>query len=226
MKNIRILVAEDDERLRTILLKYLTKEGYEGLGAADGDAALDLWVENRPDLVILDVGLPGTDGFEVLRTIRAEEDIPVLMLTARREEADKLTGFGLGADDYVTKPFSPRELMVRIAAILRRSGVLSTAKEITAGPLTIYPGERKVVAAGEAVEIPGKEYELLLYFLGHRGQILTRGQLIDRLWGYDFDGDPRVVDTTIKRLRKKLGAAGSVIETVRGVGYRFNDDLI
>ncbi len=220
MKEIRILLAEDDEKLRHILVKYLKKEDYTVLEAGDGVCALALWAENHPDLVILDINMPLADGFEVLSQIREEDSVPVLLLTARQEEQDKIEGFEYGADDYVTKPFSPRVLMARVRALLRRSGILSVNPEILLGEVRILPERGQVFCGEQPVSLTEKEYGLLMLLINHRGQVLSRIQMIERIWGYDFEGDHRVVDTTIKRIRKKLGSEGSRIESVRGVGYR------
>lgn len=220
MKEIRILLAEDDEKLRHILVKYLKKEDYTVLEAGDGVCALALWAENHPDLVILDINMPLADGFEVLSQIREEDSVPVLLLTARQEEQDKIEGFEYGADDYVTKPFSPRVLMARVRALLRRSGILSVNPEILLGEVRILPERGQVFCGEQSVSLTEKEYGLLMLLINHRGQVLSRIQMIERIWGYDFEGDYRVVDTTIKRIRKKLGSEGSRIESVRGVGYR------
>ncbi|MEG0075580.1 MAG: response regulator transcription factor [Eubacterium sp.] len=223
MKNIRILLAEDEDQLRKVILKYLEKEGYEGLGAANGEEALDLFIEKQPDCVILDVNMPIMDGFEVLEEIRKNDNTPVIMLTARREEDDKITGFESGADDYVTKPFSPRELMVRLKALLKRSGLLSIEKEIKINGIVIEHNSKTVFVDGAETILTAKEYAVLMYLINHQKMILAREQIVDRIWGFDFDGDYRVVDTTIKRLRKKLGERGSCIQTVRGMGYKLEE---
>lgn len=221
MKGIRILVAEDEEKLREIVLKYLKKEGYEGIGAVDGEEALDLWAEKQPDCIILDVTMPKLDGFEVLEEIRATDNVPVIMLTARREEEDKLQGFEIGADDYVTKPFSPRELMVRIKALLKRSGIATAETTIDICGLNFNAEEREMTINNEIIKLTQKEYEVLVYFINHQKLVLSREQILDRIWGFDYEGDVRVVDTTIKRLRKKMGEKGECIQTVRGIGYKF-----
>jgi DNA-binding response OmpR family regulator len=220
-KEIRILVAEDEEKLREIVLKYIKKEGYDGFGAVDGEAALDLWAEKKPDLIVLDVMMPKMDGFEVLEEIRQTDNVPVIMLTARREEDDKIQGFESGTDDYVTKPFSPRELMVRIKALLKRSGVATAASRLDICGMQFTPEERQLTINGETIQLTQKEYEILVYFINHQKLVLSREQILDRIWGFDYEGDIRVVDTTIKRLRKKLGEKGECIQTVRGLGYKF-----
>lgn len=223
MKGIRILVAEDEDKLREIVLKYLKKEGYEGFGAANGEEALNLWAEKQPDCIILDVMMPIMDGFEVLEEIRETDNVPVIMLTARREENDKIQGFEVGADDYVTKPFSPRELMVRIKALLKRSGVATAENKIKICGISLTPGDRFMTINSKEISLTQKEYEVLLFFVNHQKMVLSREQILDRIWGFDFEGDMRVVDTTIKRLRKKMEEKGECIQTVRGVGYKFQE---
>ncbi|HEY5537111.1 MAG TPA: response regulator transcription factor [Acetobacterium sp.] len=223
MKGIRILVAEDEDKLREIVLKYLKKEGYEGFGAANGEEALNLWAEKQPDCIILDVMMPIMDGFEVLEEIRETDNVPVIMLTARREENDKIQGFEVGADDYVTKPFSPRELMVRIKALLKRSGVATAENKIKICGISLTPGDRFMTINNKEISLTQKEYEVLLFFVNHQKMVLSREQILDRIWGFDFEGDMRVVDTTIKRLRKKMEEKGECIQTVRGVGYKFQE---
>ncbi|MGV8906680.1 MAG: response regulator transcription factor [Acetobacterium sp.] len=223
MKGIRILVAEDEDKLREIVLKYLKKEGYEGFGAANGEEALDLWAEKQPDCIILDVTMPIMDGFEVLEEIRETDNVPVIMLTARREEDDKIQGFEGGADDYVTKPFSPRELMVRIKALLKRSGVATAESKINVCGISLTPGDRFMTIDGDEISLTQKEYEVLLFFVNHQKMVLSREQILDRIWGFDYEGDMRVVDTTIKRLRKKMAKKEECIQTVRGVGYKFQE---
>jgi len=223
MKGIRILVAEDEDKLREIVLKYLKKEGYEGIGAANGEEALDLWAEKQPDCIILDVMMPIMDGFEVLAEIRETDNVPVIMLTARREEDDKIQGFEVGADDYVTKPFSPRELMVRIKALLKRSGIATAESEHDICGINFNSEERLMTINNEIVKLTQKEYEILIYFINHQKIVLSREQILDRIWGFNYEGDMRVVDTTIKRLRKKMEAKGECIQTVRGIGYKFQE---
>lgn len=223
MKGIRILIAEDEDKLRAIILKYLKKEGYLGIGAVNGEEALELWAEEKPDCIILDVTMPLLDGFEVLREIRESDDVPVIMLTARREEEDKLLGFHVGADDYVTKPFSPRELMVRIKALLKRSGITTVEENICVLGIKVKAEERSVLIEENEISLTQKEYEVLLYFMNHQKLVLSREQILDRIWGFDYEGDTRVVDTTIKRLRKKIGKKGECIQTVRGIGYKLQE---
>lgn len=216
---IRILVAEDEDKLRNIILKYLKKEGYEGIGAIDGEDALDKWAECKPDCLILDIMMPKLDGFEVLKIIRESDSLPVIMLTALREEDDKITGFEEGADDYLTKPFSVRELLVRIKALLKRSGILSNDDYFVVGEMAITLSLRQVQIKDEIIHLTPKEFEVLVYLMNNQKLVLSREQILDRIWGYAFEGDSRVVDTTIKRLRQKLRP--DYIQTIRGIGYKF-----
>lgn len=221
MADIRILVAEDEASLLNLIVKYLEKEGFVVIPTKDGEEALDRWYECPADLAILDVMMPHVDGFEVLATIREDSDIPVIMLTAKREEQDRLQGFELGTDDYITKPFSPRELVMRVHALLRRSGKLSQNKEIKLPCMGIDTASKTVSTASGDVHLSAREFDLLTYFIDNKGIALSRSQILERIWGYDYEGDTRVLDTTIKRLRKKLGSCGDAIVTLRGVGYRF-----
>ena len=221
MGGIRILVAEDDTNLRNLLTKYLEKEGYSVFLASDGEKAMDIWYETPVDLAILDVMMPYADGWEVLEEIRQDSDIPVIMLTAKREEEDRLKGFDLGTDDYMTKPFSSRELVMRVKALLKRSGKLSQNTKIDL-PGIVVDRETKIVETNTGlVELSAREFDLLLYFIDNKSHALTRMQILDRIWGYEYDGDTRVLDTTIKRLRHKLGDCGKCIRTLRGTGYIF-----
>lgn len=218
---IRILVAEDEDKLRNIILKYLNKEGYEGIAAIDGEDALDKWAEFKPECIILDVMMPKLDGFEVLKIIRETDSLPIIMLTALREEDDKITGFEGGVDDYLTKPFSVRELLVRIKALLKRSGILSTDEHFYVEDMEIILNERQVKIKDQIIHLTPKEFDVLIYLINNQKLALSREQILDRIWGYAFEGDSRVVDTTIKRLRKKLKEEGEYIQTIRGIGYKF-----
>lgn len=221
MSGIRILVAEDDDNLRKLITKYLETEGYSVFSAEDGGKALDLWYETPADLAILDVMMPVSDGWEVLSEIREDSDIPVIMLTAKREEEDRLKGFDLGTDDYITKPFSTRELVMRVKALLKRSGKLSQNMKIEFPGIIIDKNSKAVQTASGTAELSAREFDLLLYFIDNKDHALTRFQILDRIWGFDYDGDTRVLDTTIKRLRHKLGDCGKCIRTLRGTGYIF-----
>ncbi|MDX1357297.1 MAG: response regulator transcription factor [Clostridia bacterium] len=221
MSGIRVLLAEDEMNLRNLISKYLENEGYSVFSAKDGEKALDIWYETQVDLAILDVMMPNADGWEVLTEIREESDIPVIMLTAKRDEDDRLKGFGLGTDDYITKPFSTRELIMRVKALLKRSGKLSQQSMIELPGISVDRDARTVHTVSGNADLSSREFDLLLYFIDNKGHTLTRIQLLDRIWGYDYDGDTRVLDTTIKRLRRKLGECGKCIRTLRGTGYIF-----
>jgi DNA-binding response OmpR family regulator len=223
-----VLVVDDEASVRDLVSRYLTREGFVVHGSEDGEAALAMVRQIRPDLVILDVMLPGMDGFEVLRRLREWSQVYVLLLTARTEETDKVVGLSVGADDYLTKPFSPRELVARVKAILRRGrGATDRPQPLVFGRLRIDPGERRVWKDGVPVDLTALEFDLLLALAGHPRLVFNRAQLIERVWGSDFFGDERVVDVHIKELRKKLEddpSRPAFITTVRGVGYRFEGE--
>lgn len=219
----RILVVDDEEHIRTIIKKYADFEGYAVEEAENGMQAVELCREKEYDLVIMDIMMPELDGFSACREIRKHSDVPVIMLSARGEEYDRIHGFELGIDDYVVKPFSPKELMMRVSAVLKRS-----KKEEKSERDVVQIGALKVDFTGRVVEIDGKrldltpkEYDLLFYLVRNKNIALTREQLLNAVWGYDFYGDDRTLDTHIKLLRKSLGDYSSHIVTLRGVGYRF-----
>ena len=220
-----ILIADDEARIRRLVSDFLKREGHTVLEAGDGEEALRCIQEAQPpvDLAILDVMMPGLDGFALLRVLRSEEatqSMPVMMLTARAEDNDQLLGLESGADDYVTKPFSPLVLVARVRNLLGRVNKKPGGSEVF-GPLEISEKRREVRVNGESVELTPKEYELLIYFKNNKGIALSRESVLNSVWGYDYFGDLRTVDTHVKKLRAKLGACGSMIETVRGYGYRF-----
>lgn len=213
-----ILLVEDEERLRKVLKLYLEKEGFKVEEAEDGEEALEKFAENVYDILILDVMLPKRDGWSVLRQIRKRSDVPVIMLTARGEEDDKIFGFELGVDDYVVKPASPREIVARVKAILKR--VNRKSSDILQD-FIVDKAAREVYVMGEKVELTPKEFDLLLYLYERPNVALSREQILNAVWGYDYFGDLRTVDTHIKNLREKLGEYREYIETVRGFGYKF-----
>ncbi|MFI0355916.1 response regulator [Actinomadura sp. 9N407] len=222
----RVLVVEDEESFSDALSYNLRKEGFEVAVAATGPDALDIFERNGADLVLLDLMLPGLPGTEVCRELRSRSNVPVIMLTAKDSEVDKVVGLELGADDYVTKPFSTRELIARMRAVLRRRGEVEELAPATleAGPVRMDVERHVVSVAGEGVQLPLKEFELLEVLLRNAGRVLTRMQLIDRVWGADYVGDTKTLDVHIKRLRAKIEAAPSTpryIVTVRGLGYKF-----
>jgi len=230
MGQIKILIVDDEQTIVSTVRAYLEPEGYTVYTAADGPAALKAARTWRPDLVVLDIMLPGLDGIEVLRRMRQESDVYVLMLTAKAEEADKLVGLGMGADDYLTKPFSPRELVARAKAILRRGRSPDVHDAILVfRRLRIDTEARRVWKDDQPVELTPIEFDLLLTLAQHRGRVLSREQLIEHVWGYDYYGDERVVDVHIGRIRKKLEddpANPVLVATARSAGYRFEDDLV
>ena len=220
----RLLVADDEMRIRELIKKYAKFEGYEVEEAADGLETLNKFGSGEYDLVILDVMMPELDGFSVCREIRRKNPTPVIMLSARGEEYDKIHGFELGVDDYVVKPFSPRELMMRVAAVLKRTGVERTQKELyEKNGLRVDFTSRQVWLDGQELSLSPKEYDLLFYLVRHRGVALSRERLLNQVWGYDFYGDDRTLDTHIKLLRRTLGRLSGNIVTLRGVGYRFDE---
>ena len=221
-----VLVVEDEPTLRETLAEALESEGYRALQAGDGKSGLALFRSEHPDLVLLDLMLPELSGLEVTRQVRAESAVPIVMLTARDAEVDKVVGLELGADDYVTKPFSSRELVARIRAVLRRGGepedLITNALE--AGPVRMDVDRHTVAVDGAAVSLPLKEFDLLELLLRNAGRVLTRGQLIDRVWGADYVGDTKTLDVHVKRLRSKIQpdpAHPKSLVTVRGLGYKF-----
>ena len=224
----RILVVDDEFRIRQIIRKYAEFEGYEVEEAVDGMQAIEICRKKEFDLIIMDVMMPELDGFSACREIRKFRDTPIIMLSARGEEYDKIHGFELGSDDYVVKPFSPKELMMRVGAVIKRSG--STDQKIGKRDVFTYKGlevdftARIVTIDGKRVEMTPKEYELFFYMVRNKGIALTRESLISEVWGYDFFGDERTLDTHIKLLRKSLGEYSKCIVTLRGVGYRFETD--
>ncbi len=219
----RVLVVDDEAQIRSILRAYLDAEGFSVDEAATGADALNL-LRHKPDLVLLDIGLPDLTGLEVLAKIRAASDVYVILVTARAEEVDKLVGLSVGADDYITKPFSPREVVARVKTVLRRVVATDTDDGVLAfAGLTIYPSRREVTAHGEPVHLSALEFDVLTVLAGSPGRVFSRAQLLERVWGYDYFGDERVVDVHIRSIRKALGDdvdAPRFIGTVRGVGYK------
>ena len=216
----RILIVEDEESYREPLVYQLTREGYDVSAAATGEEGLELFTKGGIDLVLLDLMLPGLDGTALCRRIREQSRVPIIMLTAKSEEEDKLKGYELGADDYITKPFSPKVLLAKVGALLRRSSITPT-DSMNAGKITIIPTSHKVFVDGQEITLTHKEYELLHFFMVNPSQIFSREQLLNRIWGYDFEGTTRTVDTHIKTLRQKLGDEGKHIVTLIRSGYKF-----
>ena len=221
-KSQTVLVVEDETSIASFVALYLKNAGYGIRAVGTGQEALDSLARERPDLIVLDLMLPDLDGIEVCKRVRQTSDVPILMLTARDEDVDKIIGLEVGADDYLTKPFNPRELVARVKSILRRSvperRELQT-RQITHGKLEIDAGRREVQVGGEEIQLAPKEFDLLWELLDHRGLVLTRDQLLERVWGYTFAGDTRTVDVHVRQLRRKLGDASPIV-TVWGVGYK------
>lgn len=217
----RILIAEDEPRLRAVLCDLFTSRGDTPVPAPDGLTALSLAEEDHFDGVLLDVMMPGLDGFSVCRALRKKSDVPIIFLTALSDEDDKLLGYELGADDYITKPFSLSVLYAKLSALINRSrGSVLTADRLTAGPITLTLSSQTVTVSGKPVTLTRKEYDLLLCLMRRRNTVMSREQLLVKCWGYDYEGDSRSVDTYIKRLREKLGEGAACIKTVIRSGYK------
>jgi len=223
-----ILVVDDEANIVELAALYLEQEGFRVLSAADGASALEMVARQPPALLVLDLMLPEVDGWEVCRQVRsgrAAPELPIIMLTARDDDVDKIVGLELGADDYVTKPFNPRELVARVKAILRRTRRAAQPQApVHAGDVTVDPARHEVTVAGQPVGLRPKEFDLLLALAEHRGIVLSREQLLDLVWGYDFYGETRTVDVHVAHLRKKLANSSAEIETVMGVGYKLVAD--
>ncbi len=229
LENVKVLVVDDEEKIRELVITYLAAEGFTAEGAADGSQAVEALTVKGYDLVILDLMMPGMDGWSVCREIRKISDIPVIILTARGDEIDRILGLELGADDYVVKPFSPRELVARVKAVLRRTRkqepeAAEREKDIQYNGLRINRASREVTVNGRLLQLTPKEYDLLLNLAGSPGRVFTREQLLENVWGYNFFGEARTVDTHITRLREKISrvpGSRQYIHTVWGVGYKF-----
>lgn len=222
MNKIKILVVDDESRMRKLVRDFLQKEGFEVLEAGDGMEAVDLFYEQKDiALLILDVMMPRMDGWEVCREIRKESKVPIIMLTAKGEERDELKGFELGVDEYISKPFSPKILVARVCAILRRANSLTNEEVLEAGGIEIDKSAHLVKLEGEPIELSFKEFELLTYFVENQGIALSREKILNHVWNYDYFGDARTIDTHVKKLRSKLGDKGDYIRTIWGMGYKF-----
>lgn len=221
-----IYCVEDERNIRELLVYTLHSTGFEAKGLENGEQLFEELGNLIPDLILLDIMLPGDDGYTILAKIRQMpevREVPVIMVTAKGAEFDKVKGLDLGADDYITKPFGMMEFISRVKAVLRRGGT-RTEETLVHGPIQIWIQRHEVLVHGQKVELTLKEFELLKYLVENRGIVLTRDQLLTRIWGYDFDGETRTVDVHVRTLRQKLGEAGTCIETVRGVGYRMGDE--
>ena len=221
MNKKRILVVDDEARMRKLVKDFLTKNNMDVVEAADGEEAITIFFQEKNfDLVILDVMMPKMDGWEVLKTIREYSQVPVIMLTAKGEEQDEMQGFAAGADDYVTKPFSPKLLVARIEAILRRNSS-PTTEVLRAGKIELDKSAHSVRVDGKEIELSYKEFELLTYFIENQGIALSREKILNHVWNYDYFGDARTIDTHVKKLRSKLGDCQNYIHTIWGMGYKF-----
>lgn len=228
----KVLVVDDEPQILEVVSKYLSRENFQVATARDGEAALTAFGAHKPDLVVLDLMLPKLDGLEVFRRMRASSAVPVIMLTAKGEETDRIVGLELGADDYITKPFSPRELVARVKAVLRRATtgtMLDTCERtLVRGELRIDPRARTVTVGDKQVELTSKEFDLLWFLASHPGQVFTRAQLLDHVWGYEFYGDSSTVTVHIRRIREKIEtdpADPHYVTTVWGVGYKFEQEV-
>jgi two-component system response regulator ResD len=220
-----IIVIEDDPSISELLDLYLSRQGYRVVAAGEGGAAAELVRKEKPSLVVLDLMLPDQSGFQVLKGLRGFSQVPVIVLTARDADQDKILGLELGADDYMTKPFSPGELVARVRAILRRSAASDESASLVVGGVELVPEGRAVRVESDAVDLTPKEFDLLHYLIVNRGIALSRERLLEQVWGYTFYGDARTVDAHIRQLRKKLGRWSVVIQTVWGVGYKIDPDV-
>lgn len=223
----KILIADDEERLRKLITDYLVREGYEVVEAADGEATLDLFYEDREiDLAILDVMMPKMNGFDVCKEIRETSHLPIIMLTAKSEENDVLNGFSYGADEYISKPFSPKILMAHVNALLRRADGFANGENelLEAGGIVVDKQGHMVTVDGKEIVLSVKEFELLTYFLENRNIALSRDRILNGVWSYDYFGDARTIDTHVKKLRAKIGEKGAYIKTIWGMGYKFEID--
>ena len=222
MERLKILVVDDESRMRKLVKDFLTKSNYEVIEAEDGAQAIDLFFEqNDIALIILDVMMPNMDGWQVCKEIREYSKVPIIMLTAKSDERDELQGFELGVDEYISKPFSPKILVARVEASLRRTSQASADEVIEAGGILINKAAHSVLVDGQPVDLSYKEFELLTYFVENKGIALSREKILNSVWNYDYFGDARTIDTHVKKLRSKMGEKGELIRTIWGMGYKF-----
>lgn len=222
MERIKILVVDDESRMRKLVRDFLEREGFRVLEASDGVEAMERFYQDKDiALLILDVMMPNMDGWQVCREVRQTSKVPIIMLTARSEERDELQGFELGVDEYISKPFSPKILVARVTAILRRVNALDAGQVIDAGGISIDKAAHQVKIDGKEIELSYKEFELLSYFIENQGIALSREKILNNVWNYDYFGDARTIDTHVKKLRSKLGEKGNYIRTIWGMGYKF-----
>lgn len=225
MNGLKILVVDDESRMRKLVRDFLVKSGYEVLEAGDGEEALDVFFAQKDiALIVLDIMMPKRDGWQVCREIRSYSKVPVIMLTARAEEQDELQGFQLGVDEYIAKPFSPRILVARIEAILRRTSQTTGGEVLECSGISLNKTAHQVVIDGKEVELSYKEFELLAYFMENKGIALSREKILNNVWNYDYFGDARTIDTHVKKLRSKMGDKGELIKTIWGMGYKLEED--
>ena len=225
MERLKVLVVDDESRMRKLVRDFLVKKDFEVLEAGDGAEAIDIFFATKDiALVILDVMMPKMDGWQVCREIRSYSQVPIIMLTAKSDERDELLGFELGVDEYISKPFSPKILVARVEAILRRTSGLAADDVIRAGGIEVNKAAHEVTINGKSVELSYKEFELLTYFMENQGIALSREKILNSVWNYDYFGDARTIDTHVKKLRSKLGAKGDYIKTIWGMGYKFEVD--
>lgn len=222
MDRIKILVVDDESRMRKLVRDFLEREGFCVLEASDGAKAMEIFYQDKDiALLILDVMMPNMDGWQVCREVRQTSKVPIIMLTARSEERDELQGFELGVDEYISKPFSPKILVARVTAILRRVNALDAGQTIDAGGISIDKAAHQVKIDNKEIELSYKEFELLSYFVENQGIALSREKILNNVWNYDYFGDARTIDTHVKKLRSKLGGKGNYIKTIWGMGYKF-----
>ena len=225
MDKLKILVVDDESRMRKLVRDFLEKQDYMVIEAADGEEAVDIFFKEKDiALILLDVMMPRMDGWQVLREIRQYSKVPIIMLTARGDERDELLGFNLGVDEYISKPFSPKILVARVDAVLRRSGAAASEDVLEAAGIRIDKTAHQVTIDGELVELSFKEFELLSYFVENKGIALSREKILNAVWNYDYFGDARTIDTHVKKLRNKMGDKGNLIKTIWGMGYKFSAD--
>lgn len=225
MEALKILVVDDESRMRKLVKDFLIRDGYSVLEAGDGGEALDIFFEMQSEiaLVILDVMMPKLDGWQVCREIRQYSKVPIIMLTARTDERDELQGFDLGVDEYIGKPFSPKILVARVEAILRRTNQFQKEENIRAGGIDLDMAAHQVTIDGKPIELSYKEFELLHFFMKNEGLALSREKILNEVWNYDYFGDARTIDTHVKKLRSKMGDKGDLIKTIWGLGYKFEE---
>ena len=223
MNQIKILVVDDESRMRKLVKDFLLRKDYMVLEATNGEEAVDIFIENKDiALIILDVMMPKMDGWQACKEIRALSEVPIIMLTAKSDERDELLGFELGVDEYISKPFSPKILVARVEAILRRTSGTSTGEVLSAGDIELDISAHTVKVKGKNIDLSFKEFELLNYFVVNAGVALSREKILNNVWNYDYFGDARTIDTHVKKLRSKLGDCGEYIKTIWGMGYKFN----